>query len=346
MKLNRTFAEPADMPATIPLFPLEGALLLPRRPLQLTIFEPRYLAMLDDALSGERLVGIIQPVEPETSAGPPPDLYPIGCAGRIVQYAEVGDGRCFMTLMGVARFRLAEEMHYATPYRVAAADYAPFAEDFMEGAGEAAVDRDSLLATLRRFAEVNEVKVAWSDIKKASNEALVERPLDDEPLRSAGEAGAARVDRPEVPRRDAGGDHHHRARPRRRRRHAAALARRFRDPRNVQKAPIWNSLPAGNFLPPALGLMLKTCVMSNALARLQRASCMARPHKNREMAAVVTGNPSAGRRRIRELSGGVGGTVGKRCGKLHWTADRARRPPERRAPRDAALLSPCGRLLK
>ena len=130
MKLNRTFAEPADMPATIPLFPLEGALLLPRRPLQLTIFEPRYLAMLDDALSGERLVGIIQPVEPETSAGPPPDLYPIGCAGRIVQYAEVGDGRCFMTLMGVARFRLAEEMHYATPYRVAAPDYAPFAEDF------------------------------------------------------------------------------------------------------------------------------------------------------------------------------------------------------------------------
>ncbi len=173
MKLNRTFAEPADMPATIPLFPLEGALLLPRRPLQLTVFEPRYLAMLDDALSGERLVGIIQPAAPETSAGPPPDLYPIGCAGRIVQYAEVGDGRCFMTLMGVARFRIAEEMPYATPYRVAAADYAPFAQDFMEGAGEAAVDRDSLLATLRRFAEVNEVKVAWSDIKKASNEALV-----------------------------------------------------------------------------------------------------------------------------------------------------------------------------
>jgi uncharacterized protein len=173
MKLNRTYAGPTDMPATVPLFPLEGALLLPRRPLQLTVFEPRYLAMLDDALGGERMLGIIQPTAPEMTAGPPPDLYPIGCAGRIVQFAEVGDGRCFVTLMGVARFRIAEEMHYATPYRVAAADYAPFSEDFTEGAGEKSVDRDSLLATLRRFAEVNEVKVVWSDIKKASNEALV-----------------------------------------------------------------------------------------------------------------------------------------------------------------------------
>jgi len=173
MKLNRTYAAPADMPATIPLFPLEGALLLPRRPLQLTVFEPRYLAMLDDALSGERLIGIIQPTQTEASDGPPPELYPIGCAGRIVQYAEIGDGRCFLTLMGVARFRVAAEIDYATPFRVAAADYEPFAADFTEGAGEGAVDRDALLATLRRFAEVNDVKIVWSDIKKASNETLV-----------------------------------------------------------------------------------------------------------------------------------------------------------------------------
>src|SRR5271169_6052921 len=172
MKLNRNYAGPADMPAAIPLFPLEGALLLPRRPIQLTVFEPRYLAMLDDALSGDRLIGVIQPARAE-DASSAPELYPLGCAGRIVQYAEIGDGRCFLTLMGVARFRLVSEMDYATPYRVAAADYAPFAEDFTEGAGEAAVDREGLLATLRRFAEVNEVKVAWSDIKKASNEALV-----------------------------------------------------------------------------------------------------------------------------------------------------------------------------
>jgi uncharacterized protein len=172
MKLNRVYEKPADMPAAIPLFPLEGALLLPRRPIQLTVFEPRYLAMLDDALSGDRLIGVIQPAGPEAAA-PAPELYPLGSAGRIVQYAEIGDGRCFLTLMGVARFRLIEEMDYATPYRVAHVDYAPFAEDFRQGAGQEAVDREGLLATLRRFAEVNDVKIVWSDIKKASNETLV-----------------------------------------------------------------------------------------------------------------------------------------------------------------------------
>jgi Lon protease-like protein len=173
MKLNRSFARPSEMPATIPLFPLEGALLLPRRPIQLTVFEPRYLMMLDDALSGERLIGIIQPSSEEAETDPRPELYRLGCAGRIVQYAEIGDGRCFLTLMGVARFRLAAELGGDLPYRVAEADYAPFADDFKEGAGEGAVDREGVIETLRRFAEVNDVKVAWSDIKKASNEALV-----------------------------------------------------------------------------------------------------------------------------------------------------------------------------
>ena len=173
MKLNRSFARPSDMPAIIPLFPLEGALLLPRRPIQLTVFEPRYLAMLDDALSGERVIGIIQPSSELAETDPHPELYRLGCAGRIVQYAEIGDGRCFLTLMGVARFRLAAELGGDLPYRVAEADYAPFADDFKEGAGEGAVDREGVIETLRRFAEVNDVKVAWSDIKKASNEALV-----------------------------------------------------------------------------------------------------------------------------------------------------------------------------
>jgi len=173
MKLNRTFAGPAEMPETIPLFPLSGALLLPRRPIQLTVFEPRYLEMLDDALAGERLIGVIQPSSEEETADPAPELYPLGCAGRIVQYAEIGDGRCFLTLMGVARFHLKAEAPTGLSYRTAFADYSPFAEDFLEGAGEAAVDREDLIAALRRFAEANEIKVVWSDIKKASNEALV-----------------------------------------------------------------------------------------------------------------------------------------------------------------------------
>ena len=128
----------------------------------------------DDTLSGERLIGVIQPsIEEEMISEPAPELYPLGCAGRIVQYAEIGDGRCFLTLMGVARFHMAAEAPSQGPYRVAVADYSPFAEDFLEGAGEAAVDREDLLETLKRFAEVNEIKVVWSDIKKASNEALV-----------------------------------------------------------------------------------------------------------------------------------------------------------------------------
>ena len=120
------------MPATIPLFPLAGALLLPRRPIQLTVFEPRYLTMLDDALSGERLIGIIQPTVDEETADPAPELFPLGCAGRLIQFAEIGDGRCFLTLMGVARFRLGVERR-RRPYRIAIADYSPFAEDFLEG---------------------------------------------------------------------------------------------------------------------------------------------------------------------------------------------------------------------
>jgi uncharacterized protein len=172
MKLNRVYGSAAEMPGEIPLFPLEGALLLPRRPIQLTVFEPRYLEMLDDALGGERIIAMIQPNEPE-APGRPPALYSIGCAGRIVQFAEIGDGRCFLTLMGVARFRLGAERMHDKPYRIATADYTPFLEDFTEGAGEATVDRNGLIATLRQYADANEIKVAWNDVKEASNESLV-----------------------------------------------------------------------------------------------------------------------------------------------------------------------------
>jgi Lon protease-like protein len=161
------------MPRLMPVFPLAGALLLPRRPIQLTIFEPRYLAMLDDALSGERLIGMIQPNAGDETEEPAPALYPIGCAGRIVQYAEIGDDRCFLTLMGVARFRVAEERATATPYRLVRPDFSDFAEDFEEGLGETTVDRKSLVEALRAFAEANEIKIDWDDVDKASNETLV-----------------------------------------------------------------------------------------------------------------------------------------------------------------------------
>ena len=173
MKLNRTFASAADLPATLPLFPVAGALLLPRRPIQLTVFEPRYLAMLDDALSGERLIGMIQPKAGEAASDMAPELCEVGCAGRIVQYAEVGDGRVFLSLIGVARFRVAQELTTMTPYRQVRADYSGFAQDFVEGAGETDVDRDALLKALREFAKANDLKIDWDDVKEASNETLV-----------------------------------------------------------------------------------------------------------------------------------------------------------------------------
>jgi hypothetical protein len=174
MKLNRSYERPSDMPAIIPVFPLAEALLLPRRPLPLSIFEPRYLAMVDDALSGERLIGMVQPSEAEAPQSDPwPALCAVGCVGRISQFAETGDGRCFITLTGVARFRVVGEAPTTRLYREARVDFSEFAGDFREGEGESAVDRPSVLNALRKFAEARKFEVDWNDIKQASNEALV-----------------------------------------------------------------------------------------------------------------------------------------------------------------------------
>jgi len=173
MKLNRIYKNASELPITLPVFPVAGALLLPRRPIQLTVFEPRYLAMLDDALTGERLIGMIQPSAGDEAPEPAPELCAVGCAGRIVQYAEIGDGRCFLSLAGVTRFRVAEEIKSLTPYRIVRADYDPFGQDFVEGAGETDVDREALLKALRDFAKANDLKIDWDDIDKASNETLV-----------------------------------------------------------------------------------------------------------------------------------------------------------------------------
>jgi uncharacterized protein len=173
MKLNRVYESPEHLPRLIPVFPLAGCLLLPRRPLPLNIFEPRYLQMIDEALSQERLIGVIQPSEGEAAVEPQPHLYPIGCVGRLTQFAETGDGHCLITLTGVARFRITDEPSTVTPYRLAQVDYSDFASDFREGEGESDVDRQGLLTALRDYAEANRFKVDWADIDQASNEALV-----------------------------------------------------------------------------------------------------------------------------------------------------------------------------
>jgi Lon protease-like protein len=174
MPMNAQYRGPVDLPGIIPVFPLPGALLLPRGQMPLNIFEPRYLAMIDDALrDGHRLIGMIQP--DSRQAGPPahPPLYKVGCAGRITQLAESGDGRYLLELTGVARFRIEEELHVKTDYRQARVTYAPFAGDFVPRKGEDDVDRDALMRALTAFMKANDMKADWQDIERASNEVLV-----------------------------------------------------------------------------------------------------------------------------------------------------------------------------
>ncbi|HET9715855.1 MAG TPA: LON peptidase substrate-binding domain-containing protein [Pseudolabrys sp.] len=174
MPMNAQYRGPIEMPEVIPVFPLPGALLLPRGQMPLNIFEPRYLAMVDDALrDGHRLIGMIQPDPAHTGPADRPSLYRIGCAGRITQLAESGDGRYLIELTGVARFRIEEELKVATPYRQCRVTYAPFADDFTARKGENAVDRAALLATLAEFLKANDLNADWEDIERAPNEALV-----------------------------------------------------------------------------------------------------------------------------------------------------------------------------
>jgi Lon protease-like protein len=168
----KIYRAPADMPETIPVFPLTGALLLPRGRLPLNIFEPRYLAMIDDAIRGERIIGMIQPIADSESAVTP-KLFDIGCAGRITQFAETGDGRLIITLTGVARFRIVEELPTTTLYRQAQVDFAAFPDDFIARAGEEEVDRATVLDALGHFVKANKLEVDWKGIEDAPNEALV-----------------------------------------------------------------------------------------------------------------------------------------------------------------------------
>jgi len=174
MPMNAEYQRPGDLAEVIPVFPLPGALLLPRGQMPLNIFEPRYLAMIDDALrAGHRLIGMIQPDSAHPGPTEKPNLFKVGCVGRITQIAETGDGRYLLQLTGIARFRIDEELAVATPYRQCRVDYAPFADDFVARKGEEAVDRERLLRALSEFLRVNDLKADWEGIENAPNEALV-----------------------------------------------------------------------------------------------------------------------------------------------------------------------------
>jgi hypothetical protein len=172
--MNAVYRGPIDLPEIIPVFPLPGALLLPRGQMPLNIFEPRYLAMVDDALrDGHRLIGMIQPDVAHPGSQEKPNLFKVGCVGRITQLAESGDGRYLMQLTGVARFRVEEELDVSTAYRQCRATFAPFADDFIARKGEEAVNRNALLEALTAFLKANNLKTDWGGIETAPNEALV-----------------------------------------------------------------------------------------------------------------------------------------------------------------------------
>jgi Lon protease-like protein len=174
MPMNAVYRGPGDLPPAIPVFPLAGALLLPRGQMPLNIFEPRYLEMVDDTMADRhRLIGMIQPDTSHPGPEEKPNLFKIGCVGRITQIAETGDGRYLIQLTGIARFRVEEELTVVTAYRQCRVDYSPFADDFIARKGEEHVDRNAVLGALNAFLDANNLKADWEGIENAPNEALV-----------------------------------------------------------------------------------------------------------------------------------------------------------------------------
>lgn len=161
-----------DLPAVIPVFPLPGAVLLPRGRLPLHIFEPRYLAMIEDCLkTPERLIGMIQP----RGDGPAekPALQLIGCVGRLVSFTETEEGRYMITLAGVSRFRVTGEVEGFTPYRRVEASWAGFERDRGPVEHDPGMDRPRLVALLRRYFEARELATDWATLSKAEDELLI-----------------------------------------------------------------------------------------------------------------------------------------------------------------------------
>ena len=159
-----------DLPVRIPLFPLSGAVLMPRARMPLHVFEPRYLQMLDDTLKTDhRLIGLIQPEGAEPEGG----LAAIGCAGRVASFSETDDGRQMISLRAVSRFRLIEAKQGFTPYLVGEVDWSSFARDLRGNEDDPAMDREALFALLRRYMAAHDLSTDWDAAAEAQDEALI-----------------------------------------------------------------------------------------------------------------------------------------------------------------------------
>jgi Lon protease-like protein len=159
-----------ELPQVIPVFPLPGSILLSRGQLPLNVFEPRYLNMVDDAMAGDRVIGLIQPIG---GLGVQPPLARVGCAGRITSFNETSDGRYLITLTGICRFNVAGELQVKTPYRQVRADFAPFEADLRAPDPAAEFDRHGFLDALRPYLEHRGLNVDWDTAEAAPQEALI-----------------------------------------------------------------------------------------------------------------------------------------------------------------------------
>jgi Lon protease-like protein len=165
------FRKTSDLPQVIPVFPLDEALLLPHATLPLNIFEPRYLNMIDDALAAERVIGMLQ-TAPGGSRDRP-RLAHIGCVGKITSFAETPDGRYLISLTGLCRFSVGQELLVQTPYRQVRADYAAFAGDLRPIIDDDGFDRIHFLQALKAYLEHRNLEIDWEAAREAPCEALV-----------------------------------------------------------------------------------------------------------------------------------------------------------------------------
>lgn len=160
-----------DLPGTIPVFPLPGALLLPRSRLPLHLFEPRYLQMFEDCLkTSHRLIGMVQPHD---GPGGKSKLHAIGCAGRVTQFSETEDGRYMITLSGISRFRVQQEVEGFQPYRKAKVTWDGFARDLGPTEEDPGFKREKFLNLLARYFNAQDLKTDWDSLKDAEDEMLI-----------------------------------------------------------------------------------------------------------------------------------------------------------------------------
>lgn len=164
------YVRTSELSQVLPVFPIGGVILLPRGQLPLNIFEPRYLNMVDDAMAGDRTIGLIQPM-----GGPPqlPGLAAVGCLGRITSFAETSDGRYLITLTGICRFAVGSELPVQTPYRQVRADFRPFEHDLNAPDPAQDFDREGFRDALRAYLDARGLEVDWDTADSAPPEALI-----------------------------------------------------------------------------------------------------------------------------------------------------------------------------